>query len=432
MQTIGPIDLRRWPVRALHAAALALALGTLPEASAFAGAAETETAIETDNAAAEGAAADDATNTDADDDASENGESAGKATRLPETGRAIVTTARAAVQLQDADPKPVLAGTVINYSIVNGPWIWSDQHWGWINRGDVVALDESVDYYSKIIAEAKERGVDGVDDLRIALHHRGIAKLAMGQAKAALADFTEANERGLASVPLLVNIANAQRELGQLDKAVDAANEAIKTGESSQAYMVRASILFDQEYYDAALKDADRAVELGPENAEAYNDRGVIKRVLGQWRAAAEDYTRALKISPRHQQALANRGYVLKKLGRFTEAVRDYQRAIKINPNEAVVHNDLAWLLATCPDDEIRTPAEAVRHAERAVELSNRKDGRYLDTLAAAYAAAGDFGKATETGLEAIPLLADAEQFEADQRVDLYADGKPYVEKTAN
>ena len=353
---------------------------------------------------------------------------AGGSKQLAETGRVIVTAADASVQLQDADPKPLPPGTVLTYSIVNGPWIWSDQHWGWVNRADVVDLDDAAEHFTTIFTKAREQGEPGYPEMRSALHHRGIARLALGDFEAALEDLTEATERGLNTSLVYVNIATARRELGDLEGAMEAATEAIKIDDNALAYMARARVLYDQGYYEASLKDSDRAIELDDQNAEAFNARGVTKRILGQWRPAAEDYTRALKIQPRHRQALANRGYVLKKLGRLEEAVRDYQRSLKIDQNQAVVHNDLAWLLATAGDETIRTPGEAVRHAERAVELEP-EDGRFLDTLAAAYAAAGDFGKAVDTGLKAVKLLTEAEQYEADQRVDLYADGKPYIEK---
>ena len=347
-----------------------------------------------------------------------------------ERGRVIVKSARAAVQLQDAEPKAIPPGSVFNYSIVNGPWIWSDRHWGWVKRDQTVEIDEAIEYFTDIYkAGLATDSPEGKRDAAIALHHRGISKLALGDPEAALEDFEQANDAGLKSGQLQLNRANAYRELGEYDKALEAATEGIRLNpDSSQAHDIRAGVLFAQEQYDASLQDSNTAVKLDDQNAEALNNRGVTKRVLGQWREAAADYTKALKIAPRHPQALANRGYVLKKLGRFKEAARDYQRALKVNPNEAVVYNDLAWLLATCGEKDIRSPAEAIKYAKKAVEL-DPEEGHYLDTLAAAYAANGDFEQATETGLEAVKRLEEAEQYEADQRVSLYIEKKPYVEK---
>ena len=350
------------------------------------------------------------------------------ATQVPANGRVIVASNRAAVQLQDADPRPVPPGTVFSYSIVNGPWLWSDVHWGWINRGDVVNLDEAEQHFTEIYEEALEAGDQ--KEARLALHHRGIARRDRGDLEEAYDDFNEATERGLESAEIRMNIADTLRQLGKLDEALQVATEAIKTNpDSSQAHHIRALVLFDQEQYDASLLDSDQAVKLDPENAAAVYSRGVTRRVMGQWRAAVEDYTRALKVSPRYAEALSNRGYVLKRLGRFKEAVRDYERALKIRSDLAVVHNDLAWLLATCPDEQIRDPALAIKHGKLALETGGEENGHFLDTLAAAYASAGDFEKATELGLQAIELLDEAEQFAADQRVALYVKGLPYVEK---
>lgn len=347
----------------------------------------------------------------------------------PESGRVIVAAANASVQLQDAEPKAVAPGTIFTYSITNGPWIWSDRHWGWVKRADTVELSEAIATFTKIYQEAKDAdGDEAQREAAVALHHRGISKLALGSAEAAIEDFEAAEKLGLDTAQLQMNFANAYRTLGKFDEAVEAATEAIRRApDSSQAHDIRAGVLFEQDQFEASLVDSDQAVALDEANAEAFNNRGVTRRVMGQYRQAAEDYTRALKIAPRHPQALANRGYALKKLGRYKDAIRDYERAIKVNPDEPVVYNDLAWLLATCPEEAIRDPERAIELGETAVEMAP-EDGRFLDTLAAAYAAAGQFEKATETGLEAVKKLDEAEQFEADQRVAMYIDGKPYVE----
>jgi hypothetical protein len=53
--------------------------------------------------------------------------------------------------------------------------------------------------------------------------------------------------------------------------------------------------------------------------------------------------------------------------------------------------DELAWLLATYPDSKSRDGSDAVRLAERACVLTERRIPALLDTLAAAYAEAGDF-----------------------------------------
>ena len=54
-------------------------------------------------------------------------------------------------------------------------------------------------------------------------------------------------------------------------------------------------------------------------------------------------------------------------------------------------------VLATCPEDRIRDGKRAVELAKRACELSSRQVATCVETLAAAYAEAGDFEAACDT-----------------------------------
>jgi len=91
--------------------------------------------------------------------------------------------------------------------------------------------------------------------------------------------------------------------------------------------------------------------------------------------------------------------------------------------------NNLAWLLATCPDSGLRDGKSAVAFAERAVAATLRKNVAYLDTLAAAYAETGQFAKAVSVQNEAIALLHD-EKMKEDfaSRLRLYQSNSPYRE----
>lgn len=64
--------------------------------------------------------------------------------------------------------------------------------------------------------------------------------------------------------------------------------------------------------------------------------------------------------------------------------------------------NKIVWSVLTSPKVEKKDNDRLVKYAERAVELTERKDAAVLDTLAHAYAAAGNKDKAIATEEEAI------------------------------
>ncbi len=92
-------------------------------------------------------------------------------------------------------------------------------------------------------------------------------------------------------------------------------------------------------------------------------------------------------------------------------------------------HNGLAWVLATTRYDQLRDAATAVAEANRAITLA--RTASTLDTLAAAYAASGDFEKAVATQRDAIAALGEDEQQLSkafEQHLDRYLKGEPWRE----
>ena len=89
--------------------------------------------------------------------------------------------------------------------------------------------------------------------------------------------------------------------------------------------------------------------------------------------------------------------------------------------------NEFARQSATCILPPLRDAAAAVTFAEKAVVATNRKNAGYLDTLAAAFAEAGQFPKAVTTEKEAIALLSDGqEKADFKSRLELYESNTPY------
>ncbi len=101
-------------------------------------------------------------------------------------------------------------------------------------------------------------------------------------------------------------------------------------------------------------------------------------------------------------------------------------------PDDVALLNETAWILATNPNASIRNGAEAIELAERAAQLSDRREPAVLGTLAAAYAEAGRFPEAVQTARKALQLAAEqnkrplAESIKA--KIALYEAQTPYRE----
>jgi tetratricopeptide (TPR) repeat protein len=81
-------------------------------------------------------------------------------------------------------------------------------------------------------------------------------------------------------------------------------------------------------------------------------------------------------------------------LGHRAQAIACYRDVLKINPNMTEVLNNLAWLLATEPDDTEKNGAEAISLARRGCEITKYQQPGLLGTLGAAYAQVGRFDDA--------------------------------------
>ncbi len=95
---------------------------------------------------------------------------------------------------------------------------------------------------------------------------------------------------------------------------------------------------------------------------------------------------------------------LMKKGSSVGDALQAYRAAVEVEPENTIVLNNLAWQLAAHSDPEVRDGDEAVRWAEKAVALTERRDPAVLDTLAAAYAESGDSQRAIATATAAAAL----------------------------
>jgi tetratricopeptide (TPR) repeat protein len=114
----------------------------------------------------------------------------------------------------------------------------------------------------------------------------------------------------------------------------------------------------------------------------------------------------ALQIRP-DARAYTGLGSALRRKGRLNEAIASYEKALEMAPRSQLICQNLALLLATCPDPSLRNGPKAVELAERADQLSGGGDPGILHALAAAYAQTGQFSKAVATAQRALGLATD-------------------------
>ena len=159
---------------------------------------------------------------------------------------------------------------------------------------------------------------------------------------------------------------------------------------------------------------------------------GVTRAQLRHWHDSLSLFSHALAVTGENHIAHAFLGAAYAERGRLAETVRHYREAVRIRPEFLTAANNLAWLLATTRDASLRDPALAVSLAERAAAQSAAPDPSVLDTLAAAYAAAGRYDEAVRVAEQALrqaetagpPALAG--QIRA--RLALYRAGRPHLE----
>ncbi len=89
------------------------------------------------------------------------------------------------------------------------------------------------------------------------------------------------------------------------------------------------------EYYEEALNDYNKAIELEPKFIMVIAYRGLTYRSMKRYENALKDFDQAIELNPKYAWAIARRGMTYCKIGRYEEAIKDYDRAIELNPKSA-------------------------------------------------------------------------------------------------
>jgi tetratricopeptide (TPR) repeat protein len=184
-----------------------------------------------------------------------------------------------------------------------------------------------------------------------------------------------------------------------------------------------------------AAKHFAEACRLRPEDAEARESLGLLLLSQGKPGEAVSCFQESARLQP-NAKAHYELALALDASGQAEKAITEYREAVRLGPTSALFMNDLAWALATNPDEKVRDIKEAVRLAEDACRLTGGSEPRFFGTLDAAYAGAGRFDDAITAANKAreLALAAGQQQIaqQAEERLALYRTGKAYHSPSPN
>ncbi len=247
------------------------------------------------------------------------------------------------------------------------------------------------------------------------------------------------------------------------EAAVNLLREAVNWNpDNIHLQMLLADQLSEMKRYGEAIRIYRRVLDAKPGYAEAHNNLGSALANQGNLTAAIACFREALRRDPKLDQTREDLRKALELRGRtgptleqleatarenshntfakldlaqalydkqqYLRSIEVYRELLVIDPEAPTPLNDLAWVLATAPEDQGRNAGEAKQLAMRAVLMTSRTRAIPVGTLAAAHAAAGDFEKAKALSLEAIDLAIREKDPEVErtlrERLKLFESGR--------
>ena len=222
---------------------------------------------------------------------------------------------------------------------------------------------------------------------------------------------------------------NAFLDQGQVEEAIVHYRDVARlTPEDVQGHRKLGDALLGAGRAPEALAPLRRALDLRPDIPEAHNNLGLaLIQSGGSQGEAVASIRRAVELQPDYREARYNLAHALSTADEPHAAVREFREALRLQADWPEALRDLALLLATYPDAGVRNPAEALRLASRAADLSGQADPFILYALAAAYAAGGRFEEAIATAEQAESLATDGAPDLTEsirERLSLYRTGR--------
>jgi len=247
---------------------------------------------------------------------------------------------------------------------------------------------------------------------------RGRRAFQAGDLSAALKSFGQAVDANPESIPARVNLATTLAETGDARGAIAQLLKALELdSENGVAHYNLGALLRQQGDLQGARLHLEEAVGLDDGDAQAHLELGRVLEALEEHEAALKEFGMSMELRPSEEARLGETD-ALVALGRYAEAKAKLEEAIEVRPESGLIARDLALLLATTPDPELRDGARALELAQKVFNARQTVDHAELVALALA-----EIGRCEEAAQWQQQALESAQHFGAEGRAARLAEG---------
>ncbi len=280
------------------------------------------------------------------------------------------------------------------------------------NRGRVLLTlgSEKASEALKSFDRALKLKPDEIDTLR----DKALALRALGRAEDELEIYTKMSQLNKEEWSIWLRLGDIQLEVGDFRSAISSYDKSLELKDDLvPAYIRRAIALAFDTQSDKALKSAETATKLDPNNPEAWLIRGDVNLRAGKHKAAMKSLKKASELDPTDASVENTMGMVCYKDGKLSDATKHLKRAIIRRKKYPTAMRNLGLILM----EQEKWEAASKVFTDLTAIVKNDPDA--FDAKATAFARLDDFCNAEEAWEKARKLYKKKREKKEAERVSM-------------